>query len=165
MADILMIYNREVEAWVNNVAARIESTRATAQQALHETMELPYPLGSVFNAAGGVAVSAVVDSALVSLARALSREEKIPVETWLAWTREYVRVRSIGREDVPIETKRHRNEMLIQLSEAAFDAITNIEKDVKSIIPAKYLYPPPLRLLNRKLIIIFALQYAASQPA
>lgn len=167
MANFLMLYNYEIDALLLGVGRKLELVRSALEEEMLKSKDLPlFPLPSLVTADGKsvVQVSAIVESALVAWARDIKRAgEETPLEMPLLaeYVERYLFLRKIKGDR---ETEFHRNEMMISLSEAGIDAIKTVETYVKDKIDAKLLYPAPKRELNRKMIIVIALQYA-NRPA
>lgn len=167
MASFLMLYNYEIDALLLGVGRKLELVRSALEEEMLKSNELPlFPLPSLVAEDGKsvVQVSTIVESALVAWARDIKRagdETPLEMPQLSAYVERYLFLRKIKGDR---ETKFHRNEMMISLSEAGLDAIRGIEKYLKSRVDEKLLYPAPKRELNRKMIIVLALQYA-NRPA
>jgi hypothetical protein len=165
---IMMLYNHEIDGLLQGVAQKLQIVREQLETQMRESENLPlYPLPPITGQAGRrstLQVSTIVESSLVALARDIKRasqaKNQIAALDLPRYVEQYLRLRKIkGDTD-----KRHSNEMMISLSEAGIDAISTIEEFLAAHVDAKYLYPPPTKELNRKLVFVIALLYA-NQPA
>jgi len=158
--DMFMLYNKEIAQLLLRVGRRLESIRQVWERET-ELHAIPYPLPPLIEGDTVLQVVSIVESALVGMARDIKRNIEIP--SLLIYVKRYLEIRKIKGE-ARGGGDRHPGEFHIVLSEAGLDALTTIEEFLKDKVEKKHLYPAPARKLNRKLVIIMALQHA-DQPA